>query len=196
MKIKRANDDIYYLHDYIPTRRFNEFQECQNQLSRDIWSYKDGNIEQIERFANELIQAITIITNEINTNNIALVAVPPSKVGKYSPVVESIRLINNWSQMGIIERKFGYYKNIADYSGLLTRVRDVRTSHEGSRATYNDHINSIACARGKLSHLWSTFIIIDDVVTKGTHMEACKDILLNHGAIDRYIVRLAIAKTI
>lgn len=79
---------------------------------------------------------------------------------------------------------------------MLTRVRDVNTSHEGIRATYDEHINSIVCEYGRLSHLWSTFIIIDDVVTKGTHMEACKDILLNNGVIDRYIIRLAIAKTI
>lgn len=81
--------------------------ELQCQLSRDIWKYKDGDLEQIERFANELIQAITIITKEINTNKLALVAVPPSKVGKYSPVVESIKLINQWSQMGVLKVNLG-----------------------------------------------------------------------------------------
>ena len=175
---------------------FDMASPAQCQVSRDIWSYKDGNPEQIERFANELMQAITSVTDSINTNNLALVAIPPSKVGKYSPVAESIQLIQKWAQDGTLKTKFGCTKNVADYSARLTRVQDVNTSHEGPRATYEDHINSIACGRNKLSHLWSTFIIIDDVVTRGTHMDACKDILIKNGAIDRYIVRLAIARTV
>ena len=48
----------------------------------------------------------------------------------------------------------------------------------------------------KLSRLWTTFIILDDVTTLGTSMDACRDILIQHGAKEQYIYRMAIARTL
>ena len=41
-----------------------------------------------------------------------------------------------------------------------------------------------------------TFILLDDITTTGITMNACKRILLNHGAYERYIYKIAIGGTI
>lgn len=196
LQLNMTDSGIYYLHDYIPVRQFRYYSEDAVAISRKIWDYKDGDQDALNVFTNELMWAVAMVANRIRSNKFGLVAVPPSKVDKFSAVRNSIWNMVNWYSKGIVRKSFGCSKEFYDYSNLLTRVSDISTAHEGVRATYDEQIESIECCRNNLSRYWTTFIILDDVTTLGTSMDVCRDILLEHGAKEQYIIRMAIARTV
>ena len=195
MELHRSYSDVYYLHDYYPTR-YKHISEENDRLRRDIWAYKKIEHSALERFTNELMGAIELIGRGIGHKSIGLVAVPPSKVGKASAVGVSIWNICNWCNEGITQSIFGCDKKFYDFGSLLQRISDVSTAHEGRRSTYNEHKESIACTKKDLWRLRKTFILMDDVLTLGTSMDVCRDILIENGAPKDKIIRLVIAKTI
>ncbi len=195
-ELRQTGDGIYYLYDYIPTRAFGRYSDEEIAISKKMWDYKNGEENALTDFTNDLMRAITILSKQMTGDKIGLVAVPPSKVDKESSIRTSIWNINKWYDKGITKSTFKCDKVIYDYGNLLTRVTDISTAHKGRRATYEEQYDSIECARDRLSRYYTTFIILDDVTTTGTSMEVCQDILVEHGAKERYIYRMAIAKTI
>ncbi|MDE6253983.1 MAG: hypothetical protein K2M78_15345 [Lachnospiraceae bacterium] len=196
MQLNITDSGIYYLHNYIPVRQFRHYSEEEVALTKKIWDYKNSDADALNVFTNELMWAVAMIANRTRSNKFGLVAVPPSKVDKLSAIRTSIQAMINWYNQGIIRNNFGCSKAFYDYSNLLTRVSDISTAHEGVRATYDEQIESIKCFRNNLSKYWTTFIILDDVTTLGTSMDVCRDILLEHGAKEQYIIRMAIARTV
>ena len=196
LQLNMTETGIYYLHNYIPVRQFPYYSEEAVAITKKIWDYKNGDADALNVFTNELMWAVAILANRIRSNKFGLVAVPPSKVDKMSAVRNSIWNMVNWYINGIVQKSFGCSKVFIDYSNLLTRVSDISTAHEGVRATYDEQIESIECRRNNLSKYWTTFIILDDVTTLGTSMDVCRDILLEHGAKEQYIIRMAIARTV
>lgn len=196
MQLRKTESGIYYLHDYIPVRQFGSHSEEEIDISKKIWHYKDGDVGELRIFTNELMVAVADLAKQTRSDKFGLVAVPPSKVDKQSAVRNSIWNMENWCKQGITNTIFGCSKSFYDYSSLLTRVSDISTAHEGQRASYEEQKVSIACSRDNLSKLWTTFIILDDVTTLGTSMDVCKDILLENGAKEKYIIRMAIARTL
>lgn len=192
--LRKTDTGIYYLHDYIPVRQFDVHTEEEVNLSRMIWNYKNFEPDAIKLFTNELMKAITLLP--IKSNKIGLVAVPPSKVNKKSIIGTSIKHIQNWYNQDVTKNIFNYYKYIYDYSELLIRSSDISTAHEGKRASYDEQKASITCTLKQLSRYWTTFILLDDVTTLGTSMDVCRDILIENGAKEKYIYRMAIAKTV
>ena len=192
----QADDGTYYLHDYIPTRLFADYDEESVEQSKKIWRFKDGDKEVESEYAWMLLKAIAELAPGIRANKIALVAVPPSKADKYSPMRSTIDKMVELSETGALQIFFGCDKKLISHRDLLLRDEDVATSHRGPRATYEDHLNTISCGRDHLSRLWSHFIILDDVSTTGDSMSACKQILIDHGVPERYITCLALAKTV
>ena len=196
IQLKTTDDGVYYLHDYIPVKAFRYHSDDEVAMSKKIWTYKDGEANAMSYFTNEMMYAIAALGNGIRTDKIGLIAVPPSKVNKRSSVAESIAQMTTWYNQGLTKTIFGTQKAIYDYSHLLTRISDISTAHEGIRATYEQQKDSIYCNRDRLSKYWTAFFILDDVTTRGTSMEVCKDILLEHGANEKYIYQLAIARTV
>lgn len=195
INLMQTETGIYYLYDYYPTR-YKRITEEQAKIRQAIWSYKKQEDEAMNLFTNELMEAISIICKQVKTSKIGLVAVPPSKVNKESPIRTSIRIIQNWCNLGITDSCFECYEEIYDYSTLLTRICDIPTAHEGIRGTYEQQKRSIVCSRDRLWRYRTTFFILDDVTTRGTSMDVCRDILVDNGSnIDR-IYRLAIARTV
>lgn len=62
------------------------------------------------------------------------------------------------------------------------------------RNVKNRHLKTISCSYDLPNS--TGFIILDDIVTSGTTMDSCKEILIKHGAKEKNIICLAIAKTI
>ncbi len=194
--LKKTDNQIYYYYDYIPTKLFRYHSEQEISISKSIWDYKNGVPEAINKYTNDLMLYLSWLSRDIPSDKIGLVAVPPSKVGKYSPIRESISNIVNCYRQGIISDDYFGEKVLYDYGNLLQRYSDISTSHLGRKASYEEQKESIICSRDRLSRYWTTFIILDDVTTRGTSMDVCRDILLEHGAKEQYIYRFAIAKTV
>ena len=74
---------------------------------------------------------------------------------------------------------------------------DVNSAHnEGPRPEYIDHINSISFNDDCIFGEDTAFILIDDITTTGTIMDACEDILIENNIDNNTIYKLAISKTV
>lgn len=196
LNLRMTDTGIYYIYDYIPVRKFIYHTNDEVAVSKKIWDYKNGDADALNLFTNELMQAISIMVKDLVGDKIGLVAVPPSKIYKNSTIRTSIWNMENWYKKGITKTNYKCSKRIIDFRTLLKRTHDVHTSHEGVRASYEEHLKSISCVEEHLSNVGATFIILDDVTTIGTSMDVCRDILIGHGAEEKHILRLAIAKTV
>lgn len=198
--LKSSEYNVYYLYDYIPEKKRDNYSRDSVEISERIIDFKNFDDDALEFFSNKIMEAIAYLSNNVMPNyveNLALVGVPPSKVNKNSPIKKSIFQIKEWFENGITERKFNCEKNIYNYSNLLTRISDVNTAHkEWPRPTFDEHLNSIKCSKNNLSRDYMTFILLDDITTTGITMNACKRILLNHGANYKFIYKLAIGGTV
>ena len=194
MDLKQTESGIYYIHDYYGKKKYPQVTEEQEDLRQSIWDYKNHDGAALQRFTNELMEAITLISQDISSPKIGLVAVPPSKTDKESPIRSSIWNIHNWYEGNVTQFIFGCDKVIYDYGKLLTRIYDIKTAHKEGRTTYEEQKASITCSRDRLWRYRTAFIILDDVTTKGTSMDVCRDILIDNGANEENIYRLAIAR--
>jgi len=195
LNVKQTKTGIYYIHDYYPSR-YKNLSEEQEEDRRFIWNLKDLKDDAVSRSANELIKTIRSICKDVDIPRVGLVAVPPSKVNKESPVRKSIRLLYSWYEDGIIKNFFGFDKIICDYSNLLTRIIDIPTSHEGTRATYRQQMESMVCNKNLLSMSPTIFFLIDDITTSGTTMRACMNILAKNVRETDIIICFALARTV
>lgn len=210
VNVKKANKgyfekEVYFLHQYIPKKRWSDFSgDKRVETSKKILDYKDNDEEAIEYFTEQLMEAIAYLSNNVmgsEVEKLALVPVPPSDKdkNKSTPMRESIFRIKEWYEKGITKSKYGCSKKIYNYSNMIYRYKTVNSSHNSKpedRPSYLDHKHSIGCRYNNLSKHYATFILIDDITTRGTIMDACEGILLEHGAVKRYIYRLAIGETI
>lgn len=206
--ISNNNKKIYYLHDYLPKSLYRTFDYSWKEdeliidyveFSDKLLVYKDDVDSEVNnRFTNELIKAIIMLSDSVfkNLDKIALVPVPSSKVNVTPQTKKSVEVIENAFKKCLID--FSSKKLLdLNYNNILKRTKDI-VSQKDCGAYYrnvkNRHLKTISC-KNNLSNSIG-FIILDDIVTSGTTMESCKEILINHGAYEKNIVCLAIAKTI
>lgn len=189
---------VYYIYKYRPkwTWKFHDYSFKETEITRKIWRYRDMNEDAVNFFTLELLKAISSLiemkTPLFNADTVGLVAVPPSKVNKVSPVEESIqRIYYGYHEMTM---KIHFLDTICDCSDLLVRTKDIETQHTGHRASAEQQYESIACRHDNLSEACDAYILLDDVTTSGNSMKVCKQILEEHGA--RNVYRLAIARTV
>lgn len=195
--------DIYFLYDYIPGPRRNDYEDQGVKLSKNVEEcvklneelikYKNSD-KFVKKFTEPLYESIEEIYNTYfkDKDGIALLTVPPSKKNKTPQPKKSIDLIKKWQEYGKIEPDF----EIHNYYDLLTRYISVPSSKEGDR-TIKKHKDSIKFNEEKdLSGLNIGYIILDDITTSGNSMYACRDILTEKGLKNKEIISLAIARTV
>lgn len=195
---------VYYLFDYFPDKK-TENKEILAYKNYDK-EFPNRNLEEFNFFTIKLKEAISKLSNDIidsKINRIALIAVPSSTIerNESATMKESINAIENWYDDGKRQSDFDCKKEIINCGDLLKRVSDVSTSHlsktsSKERPSYLQHINSIGCeTKDVLKMEDAVFIIMDDISTRGTIMNACEDILVENGAKKENIFKFAIYKT-
>ena len=201
---------VYYLFDYITSKRDKNKDLRFNSLSQEILNYKTYNPEKSDRyekefnyFTEELMKVISELSNTVindNINKLALVCVPSSTTDrdKSASIRESINCIENWYNSEIAKSKFKCEKEIINCSNLLIRFSNVNTAHLSERRpSYIEHINSIKCDENEILNMDDVaFIILDDITTRGTIMNACEDILIKNGVNKKNIYKFALFKTL
>jgi len=172
--------DICYMFEYLPRNRFKDGQGPDVRSQRIIWGLKDGKNDVIELLASKI--------GPMLENNIALVAVPSSKVEKNGKS-GTHKLIK------VIVEKYGEQRNLIDASSCLYRFKDMPTQHEmqgqkRDKAILYDtlEVHNIELINGR------DVIVIDDVTTSGNSLEVAIDLIQRKGA--HKVIGLAIGKTV
>lgn len=201
---------VYYLYDYIPNKKKHLYESTHPKtilLSNKVHKYKDYIketdycVNEFKDLTNDLKNTIVEFSNSIlndEIKKIALVSVPSSTIerDKTAPMRESIKVIAEEYSNGNLKSILN--KEIIDCSNLLYRFSNVNTSHKNERRPcYREHMNSIKCqASTLLKERNVAFIILDDISTRGTILNACEDILIKNGVNKDNIFKLTLFKTV
>ena len=200
-ELKITENGIYYFDDYIPVWKW-KWEKYKDNLgvSKLILDYKEGLKIATAVFTSDFEDALIYLSNKIlykNVTEIALVAVPPSEVDKYSPIRNSINKIVEKFDNGEIS-DFKYVNKIHNCSNLLLRIRDVESNKYNKRKrVFFDHYSSIDFDEDLVEDLEDVvFIIMDDITTEGFTMHVCEEILMDYGISEDNIYKLVIAETV
>ena len=202
VNLEKTRWHVYYLFDYVKPKLYDKYDDESINRSKEIWKFKNFDVDANEYFKNEIINGIDrILTNIIkdDVKFLGLSYVPPSKVGKPSPMRNVIFEIIESHRKGEIKIGPVDELKIYNYSNLLKRVSDVPTSHlEKKRASYPEHLESIEC-EGRLvssARNMDIIILLDDITSSGASMNACKNILAENKINKRDIIKFAIFQSV
>ncbi|MEE0943340.1 MAG: UvrD-helicase domain-containing protein, partial [Methanobrevibacter sp.] len=199
-KFNRTRNGVYYLNEYVPEDKREDYNQEHVDFSEKLLNYKnDSDDYSLNFFTKALMNFISKLfkSNEDNMK-LALISVPSSKIYKNkSSIKKSINLIEKWYEMDRLNSEFNCKKEIINYKDLLKRIKDVPTAHLGEgRASCEQHIDSIECIEKNLSNDNIAYIVLDDITTTGNSMRACNEILLESGVNDENIYNIAIGATV
>lgn len=200
--ISKNNDDIYYLYKYLPISCYNRVPEDfkKNELirrykncSNEILSYKNNDNQKIyNNFTYKLMYAVVNLLDVVfkDIEKIALVSVPSSNPDNVPQTKTSVNIIEKIFKESNLE-------NILDlkYNNIIVRNEKILSQKESmDKWDIDRQKNSLSCEKNLPESIG--FIILDDIVTTGTTISACKELLISNGANEKNIVGLTIAETI
>ena len=91
-----------------------------------------------------------------------------------------------------LAQRIAHEYRFIDATSCLQRVKTAQKSHRGNDRSEQKHLESIEiCDVEKIAD--RPVLLLDDVVTTGSSLAACKQILLNNGAKD--VECLALGRT-
>ena len=166
--------EIYHLCYYFPKRLGDLHLEADTVR---ILELKNDAAIGVSHYARKVQTALGRALNGAR-----LIAVPSSKMGS-APARYALRAM------------FGMLPGIEDMSDCLIRHTAIKSSHRryaSERADVAEHVASMRaeqCARIRYQHL----LLVDDVVTSGSTMQAARHCLLQAGA--HSVTCLALART-
>lgn len=83
LELKQFNG-VYYIHNYIPIRRFPFYSFEEQLISQKLWGYKNYDLNAIEYFTSDLYDAINkiLFIDPPFKRYIGLISVPTSSATK------------------------------------------------------------------------------------------------------------------
>lgn len=200
-RYKLTSDWVYSIYDYFPSA----YRNCDVldlglavYDSDAILRYKDGNHDAVNFGTSAFMIAIQDIVVACNLDcDVWLMSVPSSKIYKTSSVVRSIHdmldALNDHSDesWSIIPPTITVY----DKTKCLTRVVNIESAHLSvDRPDIDTHLASIKCQVGCVPTCVLVFLL-DDVVTTGTTLLACRKLLVDAGVPEEFVLGLTLGKT-
>lgn len=165
-------DQLAYLGDYHPYRRFGERNPNFNVFSGKVLDLKDEKEVGIEHFRAEL--------EEIVLPGVTIATVPSHDPDKVTSGLRT--MAQRLARAGRI-----------DATGCLVRTTKIDKLATGGDRSVEVHLASIQIRDPRLIR-GKDVLLLDDVTTSGNSLEACQRILVNAGAAR--VQRLAIGKTV
>jgi len=133
----------------------------------------------IDFFKPKVHSAFKGFANLLNTKKLQLAIVPSSVKGFTAPGLEA--LVQDVTEISVV------------YSSLfLQRDYDVTSAKQGGERSIKKHLDSISIKVDLDVNI--PVLILDDVTTTGSSLEACRKIILDSGVKTVYM--LAIGKTV
>ena len=188
----------YYIHKYYSPKFWDYLSNQDREISSRLLDYKDQrNNKAYGYFTYDLMSALAAIAeNDFQRNRLLLVSVPCSDPNKVPTTSKSIEMIAKMSADGTVKSFTQCNIPFIDASNLLMRTEAIRSAHKSNdRPKLKDHIRTISLTTNESLKSNAGYVIIDDIVTTGTQMQACNHILRSGGVKARNIIQLAIGKT-
>ena len=175
------SNSIMHLYDYHPWNN----PPLVDYVTFKIKNLKENTLQphrargySVEFFVNALRASIVPISN---LNNMAGCIVPKSNAGELS-----IGMINVLIKMA---QEIGFSNSV----NLLERVTSVQSAHTGGPRSIKIHKDSIRVVNVEQVYQKNVFLF-DDVTTTGSSLKACKELLLEAGA--NQVFMIAFGKTV
>ena len=135
-----------------------------------------------------VVNLLDIVFKDID--KIALVSVPSSNPNNFPQTKKSANIIENTFKESNLEKIID-----SKYNNIISRNKKIISQKDSpDRWDIDRQKNSLLCEKNLSESIG--FIILDDIVTTGTTISACKELLIDNGANEKNIVGLTIAETI
>lgn len=170
---------IFYNDNYNPYRKGENIKFRKNEDGK-ILSLKNNNIDTIKEYSNLFNLKLKGLTKITYTNNIVIMSIPSSRVG-------------NRNGINLVAENIGKENRFLDKSKRLIRIENIQKLATGRRRGKEVHLNSIKYEVDECDLSSKIIILIDDIITTGNSLAACREILIGCGA--KYIVGLGIGRT-
>lgn len=200
---KPMQDDstgVFYLDHYIPKRYWQYFNEDKLAFSQNLLIYKNNANNNIwANYTLDLMNALAYIAENRLwcAMEIHMVAVPSSNPVKQSTMKKTINKIAELSDDGTVERLTQCKKPMRNAAGLIVRQNYVQAAHLSTdqRPSFQEHVDSMRlCKQPNRANIG--YVIMDDILTTGTQMNACNYLLSQAGVNPMFIEHLVIGRTI
>lgn len=179
MTFSITDDKVLYLYPYY------SLNEKQDEMSKKVYQVfkKDWNTH-FNDIRNDLFDAVRahFEQNIIKKNKIAVAIMPSHSKDAYGQ-----KLLNLASDLC---KQFGFQ----NATHLIRRTMDKTKSTEGGERTVWAHLKTLGLGY-EINKNVNVYIVLDDITTTGSSLEAAKELLINNGVEARNIIKIAIAKT-
>lgn len=181
MDFSVTNDGVLYLYPYYT------LDDKEDEMSKEVYHVfkRNWSVNQyLPGIYDDLYGAIESYGAQYGMlgANTAITVMPSHARGQYG--VNLLKVAE-----GLAE-DFGF----TDESYLIQRTVDKMKSTEGGERSVPAHLATLGLAHELNSDIdW--YIILDDITTTGSSLEAAKQLLIENDVFSRHIIKMAIAKT-
>ena len=190
-------DNFFSIGKYIPVRYRQNADKFDADFSKYILSCKDFYVSSLNYFFELLEKILT------DAGKFIISTVPSSQIEKTNGIdliahLLSLKIkgvLDGTAICAIQKKSAGGWNYFSDYNkSLLKRIKNLPKKSLGGLRSFKIEYESLI-----INELWRKkikdriILLIDDVITSGTSMETCQNILLQAGA--RRVICLALGRT-
>ena len=181
MTFRVTDDNVLYLYPYYT------LNEKTDQKSKEVYHVFKRNWSKDAYFANirdDMFSAVDdfLIKTGVHQYRVAVVVMPSHSQGQYG---ESLCDLAN-----ALVGRFSFVNNIT----LIQRVEEKIKSTDGGIRTVEAHIRTLGLLDMPSDNV-DVYLILDDITTTGSSLEAAKQLLIANGVHPNNIIKVAVAKT-
>lgn len=179
MTFNFTDDKVLYLYPYY------SLNEKQDEMSKKVYQvFKRDWDTHYNYIRKDLFEAVWAYFEQsvINKYKIAVAIMPSHSKDAYGQ--------NLLKLAGDLCKRFGFQN--ATY--LIRRTMDKIKSTEGGERTVRAHLETLGLTYD-ISDNVDIYIVLDDITTSGSSLEAAKELLIREGVAAKKIIKIAIAKT-
>ena len=173
LKNKQDNYDTkFYMGSYHAYWKWEFGEKVRNS---NILDFKKGYAQTIEHFRKSVAKVIA--------SGFPVCVVPSHMASSDNSASPTARLAK-----GLVESN-----NVIDATNCILRVRSIQKRSKGGDRGLEVHLNSVKVVNSEVIK-GKTVLLLDDVMTTGNSLSACRQLLLDAGAEN--VLCLALAQTV
>lgn len=178
MRFNVTDDGVLYLYPYYPLRDRNDkkSREVYQVFKKDWDTYFAGICEELSGAVQEYFDE-----DSRSWLTIAVTVMPSHTKGMYGKNLTALA--------GVLAGRFGF----RDCTYLIQRTRDKAKSTDGGIRSVDAHLETIGLA-GEIDRSVDIYIVLDDITTSGSSLEAAKRLLVAGGVDAGSVIKMAVAK--